>query len=81
MLMKHHGRYSISTFPFLNSFLNTRFCQALFIRELFPKRVVIVGMVSKWLIRVKISPVLGLVPFSEIFCNFPLRTEFIGGGL
>ena len=65
MLMKHHGRYSISTFPFLNSFLNTRFCQALFIRELFPKRVVIVGMVSKWLIRVKISPVLGLVPFSE----------------
>ena len=46
MLMKHHGRYSISTFPFLNSFLNTRFCQALFIRELFPKRVVIVGMVS-----------------------------------
>ena len=46
MLMKRHGRYSISTFPFLNSFLNTRFCQALFIRELFPKRVVIVGMVS-----------------------------------
>ena len=65
MLMKRHGRYSISTFPFLNSFLNTRFCQALFLRELFPKRVVIVGMVSKWLIRVKISPVLGLVPFSE----------------
>ena len=56
MLMKHHGRYSISTFPFLNSFLNTRFCQALFIRELFPKKVVIVGHywgLAQWLIRVK----------------------------
>ena len=59
MLMKRHGRYSISTFPFLNSFLNTRFCQALFIRELFPKRVVIVGMVST----VAYKAVLGLVPF------------------
>ena len=66
MLMKRHGRYSISTFPFLNSFLNTRFCQALFIRELFPKRVVIVGMVSTVAYKgQKNSPVLGLVPFSE----------------
>ena len=34
------------TFSFVQSILEHCFCQVLFIRELFPKRVVIVGMVS-----------------------------------